>query len=78
MGRTRVQAYLEIDHERGVMYVHLDRRRDINRYGRETVLRISGLPTPIPEFDKGLLDIGLSTDGWTTSWNGQGLGIAPE
>lgn len=60
------------------MYVHLTEPRDIEQYQRVTVLRISGTPKPIPSFEEGLLDIGLSTDGWTTSWNGKDGHLAPE
>jgi|APFre7841882654_1041346.scaffolds.fasta_scaffold354960_2 hypothetical protein len=55
--RTKLDAVIEIDHGRGVLYVH-----DL-KLGY-TMLRISGLPTPVktPAFGDGL-DIGVSADG---------------
>jgi hypothetical protein len=44
-------AQLEIDHARGVIYVHC------KRTGR-TLLRICSLPTPVPELgDLGTIDV---------------------
>lgn len=58
MATTKLSAELEIDHERGVIYVHLANPQDIA--GVHTALRVSGLPTPIPQIkDHGLLDVGI-------------------
>lgn len=51
MSRTTcLPAILEIDHERGVIYVHLTNAGDIMKFGTHTILRICQLP-PIPRFD---------------------------
>lgn len=48
---TRHDAQLEIDHDRGVIYVHC------KRTGR-TLLRICSLPKPVPELgDFGTIDL---------------------
>lgn len=57
---TKMNAVLEIDHERGVIYVHVKDKRDIIDRNIMTALRISGLPRPIPELKGRQLDIGLS------------------
>lgn len=51
MASTRIQGELEIDHDRGVIYFHSVK-------SGTSVLRICGLPKPIPN-DKDLLDINL-------------------
>lgn len=50
--RTEITGVLEIDHYRGVIYFHA---RD-GRAGDVTVLRICGLPRPVP-FGDTMLDI---------------------
>lgn len=48
---TRHKAQLEIDHDRGVIYVHCERT------GR-TLLRICSLPKPVPDLgDLGTIDL---------------------
>lgn len=48
---TKHEAELEIDHDRGVIYVHC------KQTGR-TLLRICSLPKPVPELgDLGTIDI---------------------
>lgn len=46
---TRVKAELEVDHSRGVIYVHLTDLNDVTRLRQVTVLRIQGLPRTIPQ-----------------------------
>lgn len=65
---------LEIDHKRGVIYAHLTRSGDILNIGSATVLRIQGLPKPIPQLGRdddqcGLLDINLQ-QGVHVGWKG--------
>lgn len=57
---TRMNAILEIDHERGVIYVHVKDKVDIMYRNIMTAVRISGLPTPIPKLKDRQLDIGLN------------------
>ena len=49
---TRLHGELEIDHERGVIYFH-------HEVGY-TVLRIQGIPVPIPSYDNDNKVIGMS------------------
>lgn len=56
---------LEIDHERGVIYVHAATEQLINRLSMQTLLRIQGLP-PVPVFEnaegiRAMLDINFSS-----------------
>ena len=44
---TKIEGYIEIDHERGVIYFH-------NKLGYTTI-RICGLPSPIPRPKPGVL-----------------------
>lgn len=59
MATTKLPAELEIDHERGVIYVHIANPGDILALGVQTALRISGLPRPIPQIHDRMLDIGI-------------------
>ena len=52
---TLVQGWLEVDHDRGVIYFHLSSKEDITKLQAITLLRIQGISRPIPE--KGLIDI---------------------
>lgn len=52
-----VPCSLEIDHARGVIYVHAATKELIDKIGQQTLIRIQGLPTPIPAPSDGLLDI---------------------
>lgn len=46
---TLLAAQIEVDHSRGVIYIHLTDPADITRLGTLTVLRIQGLPRNIPQ-----------------------------
>lgn len=73
---THHKVDLEIDHERGVIYAHLTRGGDILNIGAATVLRIQGLPTPIPHLgrdddQRGLLDINFHHFDDHVGWTGR-------
>ncbi len=57
MNITQVKGVLEIDHDRGVIYFHLNDFKDIVEWGVVTALRICNLPKPIPEIKERMLDI---------------------
>ena len=57
---TRIPAELEIDHERGVIYVHLTDKKKVKELGTQTALRICGLPRPIPQLNERMLDINVA------------------
>jgi hypothetical protein len=63
--QTQWHGVLEIDHERGVVYFHLDRKSDVDRLQVATLLRVCRLPTPIPTDTA--LDV---TYGHGVSWSG--------
>jgi hypothetical protein len=44
---TLLSRQFEIDHDRGVIYVHLSNREDVEKLGIVTAVRISKLPSPI-------------------------------
>lgn len=74
---THLSAELEIDHDRGVIYVHLARKIDILDIGTITVLRIQGLPQPIPQLGLGndqrsLLDLRLDVRDPAPRYNWEG------
>jgi hypothetical protein len=50
MKQTQLKGVLTIDHKRGVVYFHAD---------GACVLRIEGLPTPVPAHDVELIDVQL-------------------
>ncbi len=54
---TRIKGELEIDHDRGVIYFHVNDLNFVVEHGVNTVLRICRLPRPIPEIDQRMLDI---------------------
>ena len=54
---TKVKAILEIDHGRGVVYVHLSERGDIRKYQLQTAVRIGGLGSIPPLSRHGMIDI---------------------
>lgn len=55
--RTILKGHLEVQHERGVVYFHLETETDVKKHEVVTPLRICGL-RPIPEFKDGFqLDI---------------------
>jgi hypothetical protein len=63
---SKYKGILEVDHERGVIYFHLDDQQDIERLFVIPALRICRLPKPIPTLnDHKLLDI---THMVGTSW----------
>jgi hypothetical protein len=45
---VRIKGELEVDSERGVIYFHTWNARVASVWGGTTLLRICGLPTPIP------------------------------
>ncbi len=53
MATTSLDGVLEIDHERGVVYFHLTNLEQARAIGGTTLLRICGLPKPVPR-DKAL------------------------
>ncbi len=53
---TQMRGVLEIDHERGVIYFHLEDVAEVIRRGIATPLRICSLPK-IPEIQQRSLDI---------------------
>lgn len=57
--KTKTEGELEIDHSRGVIYFH-------SKGG--TVLRICGLPTPVPLPISDILDITLKSEPVTFNW----------
>ena len=57
--RTEIKGVLEIDHDRGVLYFHAEDKAIMRKYGSVSVLRICGLPRPIPER---ALDVTLRED----------------
>lgn len=57
--KTTLQGTLEIDHDRGVVYFHLDEAASVAELGVHTVLRIQGLPRPIPEIKERMLDVSI-------------------
>lgn len=66
----RVKGELEIDTDRGVIYFHTSNKKMVKKFGGVTLLRICGLPRPIPEKE---LDITLlRTDiRWMSNWTGR-------
>ena len=46
---TKLNGYLEIHHERGVIYFHTSRPSEAGRFNTITILRICSLPKPIPK-----------------------------
>jgi hypothetical protein len=56
-GKTLLKGILEIDHTRGVIYFHLTDLEEAQRRMVVTVLRVQGLPKPIPEIHERQLDI---------------------
>lgn len=54
---TKLAGYLEIDHDRGVIYFHLSDTSVIQRRNVMTPLRICQLPKPIPQIQDRALDI---------------------
>lgn len=59
---TKIEGQLEIDHKRGVIYFHITKGDMAGR----TKLRISQLPTPIPDNEE-LLDVTIDSG---CSWIG--------
>lgn len=61
----RLRGELEIDQQRGVVYFHVKSSMIAEKYKALTILRIQGLPAPIPDYQQ--LDIahmkGCSWDG---------------
>lgn len=55
--KTYIKGELEIDHSRGVIYFHASDPNWIKEHRVMTVLRICGLPQPIPEIKGLMLDI---------------------
>ncbi len=53
---TLISGVLEVDHERGVIYFHIN-PNIVNQYGVVTALRICSLPKPIPKIKERMLDI---------------------
>lgn len=45
---TEYTGTLEIDHERGVIYFHTNDPEVVEQYRAQTILRIHGIETPIP------------------------------
>ena len=54
---TKIPGTLEVDHDRGVIYFHIDTMEEMQERGTVTCLRICGLPTPIPRLRDRMLDI---------------------
>ncbi len=55
---TKIESVLEIDHDRGVVYVHLAHEKDIKKHKIITAVRIQGLGK-IPELKDQMIDIKL-------------------
>ena len=47
--RTVIDGQLEIDHLRGVIYFHCSDPAIAEKWNGVTLLRVCGLPTPLPE-----------------------------
>jgi len=60
--KTVMNGVMEIDHERGVIYFHLQTSDAVKYHKIATPLRISGLPRPIPLIQGRSLDIGFRKD----------------
>ena len=60
---------IEIDHQRGVIYVHAG-PTSMRELQTPTILRIQGLPTPIPSLRGRMLDINVK-NAWC-DWSGDG------
>ena len=58
---TEMDCLLSIDHDRGVIYVHLKDAESVAEHACVTALRIQGLPKPIPllKLLDGGIDIGI-------------------
>lgn len=59
-----IKAVLEVDSSRGVIYVH-------SQETGHTLLRICGLPTPIPDASEEALDITISEGKILLNWKGR-------
>lgn len=57
MAVTKLNGFLEIDHDRGVIYFHLLDQEQAMKRMVQTPLRICQLPTPIPQIQERGLDI---------------------
>lgn len=57
MSSTFLNGQLEICHERGVIYFHLNEEKEVMEWSVVTALRICHLPIPIPEIKDRSLDI---------------------
>ena len=62
-----IPGILEIDEERGVIYFHTTEKKECERRNSTTVLRIQGLPTPVPNDQQLDITIRLATPSGT-SW----------
>jgi hypothetical protein len=76
--KTEFDGKVEIDHERGVIYVHVRHPADMDRFQNATVIRICGLPCPIPSVDGFQLDLNLGLNNWGdgkphANWRGDGI-----
>jgi hypothetical protein len=65
---TTIRGELEIYHDRGVIYFH-------NEVTGCNILRLQGLPRPIPEHFNGkeefLMDFRFTKAGWHINWKGE-------
>jgi hypothetical protein len=55
--RVEMSAIVELDHARGVLYVHLQDPVLCRELGGQTIVRVQGLASPIP---MGMIDINVS------------------
>ena len=53
---TKAHAILEINHKRGVIYVHLTKKKDIEKYQLVTAVRICNLGV-IPPLETKMIDL---------------------
>jgi hypothetical protein len=77
--KTEIKGTLEVDHERGVVYFHVD-PEEVARVKQATALRIGGLPRPVPSLVGFQMDVnmGLGFEGQVMSqpranWRGDGV-----
>lgn len=67
MKNSNIRGYLEIDHDRGVIYFHAEKSRDQEAFGGLTILRMGGLPKPVPKHSLDVFHM------FGQNWGGEGI-----
>lgn len=77
--KTEIKGTLEIDHERGVIYFHAE-PDEHERIQQITVMRVGGLPRPVPsvvgfqlDLQMGLAQNGRRLNPARVNWRGDGV-----